>query len=101
MQNSDAAACSRHPGRLLTHGVLRFELCEMEMVGEDGAAIDRRKERKFIAVLPERIFFFFFVLNQVLYIVMCIFSLFMHVCTDTEAQGICKLVITTCSFGKE
>lgn len=30
------------------------------MVGEDGAAIDRRKERKFIAVLPERIFFFFF-----------------------------------------
>lgn len=55
-----------------THGVLRFELCEMVMEGEDGTAIGRRKERKFIAVLPERIWVFFF-LNQVLYMAMHVF----------------------------
>lgn len=83
-----------------THGVLRFELCEMVMEGEDGTAIGRRKERKFIAVLPERICFFFFPESSSLYGYARIF-LHIHVCTDTEALGMRKLGIPTCSFGKE
>lgn len=46
----------RTPWRTFNAGVLKFELCEMEMEGEGGTAIGRRKERKFTAVLPEGIF---------------------------------------------
>lgn len=99
MQNSeDAAACSRHLGRLLTHGVLRFELCEIEMEGKDGSATGRRKEMKFIAVFPEKIFFF--PESSSVHGYLHVF-LYIHVCTDTEALRMRKLEITTCSFGKE
>lgn len=46
-------------GRLWTHRMLRFQLCQMETVGEDGAATDgRRKEIHCHSCKKEKHFFF-------------------------------------------